>query len=161
MRFNILGSNVSCCGGPPWRKSSTTALSCELTPCDAAAERYAIRSASDRPAKPRVPICKNERRLNWALPESTMSASENIRSTTGEVQTRLPGITFGGTFPQMANLADRLSVVRSFQSRNGGHEYTGTISGGFPGGAAMSAIYARLAGSMHPTRVSTPYADGP
>ncbi len=90
-----------------------------------------------------------------------MSASENIRSTTGEVQTRLPGITFGGTFPQMANLADRLSVVRSFQSRNGGHEYTGTISGGFPGGAAVSAIYARLAGSTHPTRVSTPYAEGP
>ncbi len=81
-----------------------------------------------------------------------MSASENIRSTTGEVQTRLSGITFGGTFPRMANLADRLAVVRSFQSRNGGHEYVSTTSGGFPGSASMSAIYTRLAGTMHPTK---------
>lgn len=81
-----------------------------------------------------------------------MSAPEGIRSTTREVKTRLPGITFGGTFPQMAKLADRLAVVRSFQSRNGGHEYASTISGGFPGGVSVSSIYARLAGTMHPTK---------
>ena len=79
-----------------------------------------------------------------------MAAPAEVRSTTGEVRTRLPGVTFGGTFPQMANIADRLAVVRSFASRNGGHEYDSTVSGGFPLRAAMSAIYARLAGVNHP-----------
>src|SRR5262245_42663253 len=30
-----------------------------------------------------------------------MSAPVEIRSITGEVQTRLPGVTFGGTFPKL------------------------------------------------------------
>src|SRR5437762_7086032 len=42
-----------------------------------------------------------------------MTAPEEIRSATGEVQTALPGVTFGGSFPKMAKLADRVDVVRS------------------------------------------------
>ena len=30
---------------------------------------------------------------------------------------RLPGVTFGGTFPKLARLADRLAVVRSYHPR--------------------------------------------
>ena len=33
-----------------------------------------------------------------------MSAPEDVRSITGEVQTGLPGITFGGTFTRLAKI---------------------------------------------------------
>src|SRR5438128_248982 len=52
-----------------------------------------------------------------------MSAPTEINSITGEVATRLPGITFGATFPRLAALADRLAIVRSYGSGNGGHSY--------------------------------------
>ena len=39
-----------------------------------------------------------------------MSAPTEIHSITGEVATRLPGVTFGGTFPRLASLADRIAV---------------------------------------------------
>ena len=35
-----------------------------------------------------------------------MSAPVEFRSITGEVQTKIPGITFGGTFPKLAAMAD-------------------------------------------------------
>ncbi len=50
-----------------------------------------------------------------------MEAPVEFRSTTGEVQTSLPGITFGGTFPQLAARAHRIAVVRSFAHSNSGH----------------------------------------
>ncbi len=37
-----------------------------------------------------------------------------FRSVTGEIQTSVPGLTFGGTFEGLAARADRLAVVRSF-----------------------------------------------
>src|SRR5262245_15359486 len=42
------------------------------------------------------------------------AAPAGIRSATGEIATRLSGVTFGSTFAKLASLADRLSVVRSF-----------------------------------------------
>src|SRR5262245_47182104 len=39
---------------------------------------------------------------------------EGIRSATGVVATTIPGVTFGGTFPNLATRAHRLTVVRSF-----------------------------------------------
>jgi hypothetical protein len=80
-----------------------------------------------------------------------MTAPSEIRSITGEVQTNLPGITFGATFPQLATLADKLTVVRSYGSKNAGHSYGRVASGDNPTKAAMSAIYARIAGNNHPT----------
>jgi hypothetical protein len=80
-----------------------------------------------------------------------MTAPAEIRSTTGEVQTSLPGITFGGTFPKMAQMADKLAVVRSYASRNADHSYLSVTSGGGnPLKAAMGALYARVAGPIHP-----------
>ncbi len=79
-----------------------------------------------------------------------MTAPLEIRSTTGEVATALPGVTFGGTFPRLAQLAQRLAVVRSYASGNSGHSYTSVVSGGNPTGASMGAIYARVAGANHP-----------
>ena len=79
-----------------------------------------------------------------------MTAPTEIRSITGEVPTAHPGITFGGTFPQLARLADKFSIVRTFQSRNGGHEYDSVTTAGNVTKAAMGAIYSRVVGTNHP-----------
>ena len=51
-----------------------------------------------------------------------MTAPEGIRSATGEVKTRVPGVTFGSSFPRLARLANQLSVVRSFVPGDGNHD---------------------------------------
>lgn len=79
-----------------------------------------------------------------------MTAPAEFRSTTGEVPTVLPGITFGGTFPELAQRADRIAVVRSYGSKNVLHEYYPVVTAGNPLRAAASAIYARVAGANHP-----------
>jgi uncharacterized protein (DUF1501 family) len=79
-----------------------------------------------------------------------MTAPDGVRSITGEVQTALSGITFGGTFPKLAKLAKKVAVVRSYASGNGGHTYNAVASGGNPFKAATGAVYARLAGTTHP-----------
>lgn len=76
-------------------------------------------------------------------------APVEIRSATGEVSTRLPGITFGGTLPKLAGLADRLTVVRSFVAGNGNHDIK-PIVGPATGQANLGSIYARLAGGNDP-----------
>jgi len=79
-----------------------------------------------------------------------MSAPEDVRSSTGEVQTALPGITFGGTFTKLARMTDKLAVVRSYASMNADHTYLSVTSGGNPLKAAMSALYAWVVGTTHP-----------
>lgn len=87
-----------------------------------------------------------------------MSAPEGTRSVTGEVTTNIPGVTFGGTFPRLANHADKLAVVRSFTHRIGGHEqaHVHVLSGGTDPvgkqqtGFSMGAYYARMRGANHP-----------
>jgi len=79
-----------------------------------------------------------------------MTAPSEFRSITGEVKTTLPGVTFGGTFPQMAGIADKLAVVRSYASGNSGHTYQKVASGGNKTEATMGAIYSRIRGTNHP-----------
>ena len=43
-----------------------------------------------------------------------MTAPVGIQSVNGEIQTAVPGITFGSCLPKLAALADKFSVVRSF-----------------------------------------------
>jgi Protein of unknown function (DUF1501) len=50
-----------------------------------------------------------------------MSAPAEYRSVVGAVKTNLPGVEFGGVFPQLARRADQLAVVRSFAHGNSGH----------------------------------------
>src|SRR5262245_17347817 len=50
-----------------------------------------------------------------------MTAPREFRSVTGEVSTVLPGVTLGGTFPEMGQVADKMVFVRSFAHRNSGH----------------------------------------
>jgi hypothetical protein len=96
-----------------------------------------------------------------------MTAPEEIRSIFGEVQTSLPGVTFGGTFPKLARLADRLAVVRSFASGNADHQNYLAVAGGNPLKVPLGTLYARVAGTNNrrtgiPTNtLVTPEAAGP
>lgn len=50
-----------------------------------------------------------------------MDAPVEFRSTTGAVQTNVPGIQIGGTFEKMATLADKMAFVRSLSHGATGH----------------------------------------
>lgn len=79
-----------------------------------------------------------------------LSAPAEIHSITGEVQTKLPGITFGATFPKLAAMTDRFTIVRSYGSGQSGHTYGEVVSGNNPTKASISSIYARVRGNNHP-----------
>jgi uncharacterized protein (DUF1501 family) len=79
-----------------------------------------------------------------------MTAPQETRSIFGEVQTALPGVTFGSLFPKLAAIADRLAVVRSFASNNGDHQNYVSVAGGNPLKAPMGTLYARVAGGNDP-----------
>src|SRR3954452_8742527 len=57
-----------------------------------------------------------------------MSAPADIRSTTGEIATSIPGVTFGSSFPNLARLADRLTIVRSFTTGDANHDIKPVVS---------------------------------
>lgn len=89
-----------------------------------------------------------------------MNSPSPYCSVTGEVATSIPGVTFGGTFPKLAAMADKLAVVRSFQHAVGDHDgaIVHVMSGGSnptgkrddPRGFSMSSAYARVRGVNHP-----------
>ena len=72
-----------------------------------------------------------------------MTAPQEIRSITGEVQTAIPGVTFGGTFPKLAALADKMAVVRSYRHGISSHGPAAmhVMAGGNPTGAMMGALF--------------------
>lgn len=78
-----------------------------------------------------------------------MSAPEGVRSATGEVKTSLPGVTFGASFPKLAKLADRVSIIRSFVTGDGNHDIKPVV-GKDSFGANVGAAYAHVAGANHP-----------
>ncbi|HEX5446439.1 MAG TPA: DUF1501 domain-containing protein [Pirellulales bacterium] len=108
-----------------------------------------------------------------------LSAPSEYRSVTGEVSTKLPGITVGGTFPQLASVIDRMALVRSFAHSNSGHAggthfvMTGydnrtADNGGLPTRPAIGSVLSRVRGANHPRTGMPTYvrlgrlgADGP
>jgi hypothetical protein len=78
-----------------------------------------------------------------------MTAPSGIRSATGELSTRIPGITFGGTFPKLAQRADQFSIVRSFTTGDAIHDIKPVV-GRATAGANLGTLYARVVGSNHP-----------
>ena len=84
-----------------------------------------------------------------------MDAPAPYHSVTGEVATTIPGVTFGGTFPQLARHAEQMAIVRSFRHPisghvqaikhvlNGGTDPDGQGNRGF----SMGAAYARFRGA--------------
>lgn len=75
-----------------------------------------------------------------------MTAPVGIQSATGEVQTAIPGVTFGGTFPKLAALADKLSIVRSFVTGDGNHDIKPIVCRDTLN-ANLGSLYARVAGT--------------
>ncbi|MFO1003612.1 MAG: DUF1501 domain-containing protein [Planctomycetaceae bacterium] len=78
-----------------------------------------------------------------------MTAPVGIQSATGEVQTKIPGITFGGTLPKLAALADKFSVVRSFVTGDGNHDIKPIVSRDTLK-ANLGSLFARVAGTNRP-----------
>jgi hypothetical protein len=78
-----------------------------------------------------------------------MTAPDGIRSTTGEINTTLPGITFGSTFTQLAKRAHKLAVVRSYVPGDANHDAKPIVHRETLG-ANLGAFYARVVGLNHP-----------
>jgi uncharacterized protein (DUF1501 family) len=86
-----------------------------------------------------------------------LTAPAPYASVTGEVKTKIPGLTLGGNFPLLAQHADKLAVVRSFRHENSNHPkaivhmLTGGTdpTGDLKFGQSMGSVYARLCGPNH------------
>jgi uncharacterized protein (DUF1501 family) len=95
-----------------------------------------------------------------------MDAPSPYCSTVGEVQTSLPGVAFGGVFPQLARHADKMAIVRSFAHSVGSHPQAivHVLSGGTDRagqqqqGFSMGSAYARIRGANHPATGMPTYA---
>ncbi|PHR91931.1 MAG: hypothetical protein COA78_33875 [Blastopirellula sp.] len=78
-----------------------------------------------------------------------MTAPSGIRSATGEVATKIPGVTFGGTFPKLASLADKLSIVRSFKTGTSAHDIKPLV-GKDSANANIGSLYSKITGASNP-----------
>lgn len=83
-----------------------------------------------------------------------MTAPAEIRSQTGEVQTTLPGVTFGGTFPKLAALADRMTIVRSFATGDSQHDIKPIVCR-HTLNANIGSLYSRVVGVNHSNGMPT------
>jgi len=77
-----------------------------------------------------------------------LDVPDHIRSCTGEIRTKIPGVWFGGNFPQLAERANRLAVVRSFGTGEQNHEQFVALNGETPFKSTMGAAVARGKGSL-------------
>ncbi len=75
-----------------------------------------------------------------------MTAPKGVQSVTGEVKTAIPGVTFGATLEKLARLADKFSVVRSFQTGDNRHDIK-PIVGRNTFGANLGTVYSRVVGT--------------
>ena len=82
-----------------------------------------------------------------------MTAPKEYRSVSGEVKTRLPGVTLGGHFKGMADLADKMTFVRSFQVPSSGHNVAAFwVNTGYGprNRPSLGSITSRVRGPNHP-----------
>jgi len=79
-------------------------------------------------------------------------AAPEVRSQTGWLTSNVPGMEFGGTFPGLAQRADRLAVVHSFAHKTGDHVQAieQVFQAGRRGGSSIGCMVSRLRGSTHP-----------
>ena len=71
------------------------------------------------------------------------------RTMGGVIPTTIPGVTFGSTMRHLAKLAHKLTIVRSFHTKNSGHNIK-PIVGEHSLEANIGAHYSRVVGSTHP-----------
>jgi hypothetical protein len=80
-----------------------------------------------------------------------LDVPDYIRSCTGELPTRIPGVWFGGNFPKLAARAGRLAVVRSYGTGEQNHEQFVALNGETPFKATMGAAVTRGKGPLSHT----------
>jgi hypothetical protein len=105
-------------------------------------------------------------------------APAEIRSTTGSVRSKLPGVHLGGTFERVAASADKFAFVRSFAHGDSGHgggthwvmtgyDYPAADNGAAPIRPGLGSVLARYRGPTGPgglptyVRFRDIVADGP
>lgn len=76
-------------------------------------------------------------------------APDGIRTLTGVTQTSLPGVLFGDTLAQLAPLAHKLSIIRSYHTGNAGHNIIPIVSPDSMN-ANIGCLVSRVLGSTHP-----------
>ena len=73
-------------------------------------------------------------------------APSGIRTVGDVVSTSIPGVQFGASMSQLAKLAHKFNVVRSFATQNAGHNIQPIVSS-FSKEVAISTHFARIAGA--------------
>ncbi len=73
-------------------------------------------------------------------------APDGIRTVTGTIQTSLPGVIFGNSMPCLAKLANKLTIVRSFQTNNAGHNIQPIVSADSLN-ANIGSLYSKVVGA--------------
>lgn len=76
-------------------------------------------------------------------------ASSSIRTLTGTRSTSIPGVQFGETLGQLAQVAHKLVIVRSFQTENAEHNIQPIVSKASMQ-ANIGSLYSRVAGAINP-----------
>lgn len=74
-------------------------------------------------------------------------APDGIRTVTGTIPTTIPGVRFGEPMTQLARRAHKLTIVRSFQTNNAGHNLQ-PIVGPDTQGANMGSLFSRVLGPV-------------
>lgn len=76
-------------------------------------------------------------------------APSETRTVTDIIPTSVPGLHFGSKFPQLAKLAHKLTIVRSYQTNNGGHNIIPIVSPDSLN-ANIGSMFSRMAGATRP-----------
>lgn len=76
-------------------------------------------------------------------------APSAVRTMTDVIPTSVPGVQFGSTMEQLAKRADKLAIVRSFQTNNAGHNIE-PIVGPDSLETNIGSHYSRVVGSTRP-----------
>jgi hypothetical protein len=76
-------------------------------------------------------------------------APAGIRTVTGTTQTSVPGVIFGDTMSQLARLAHKLTIVRSFQTNNAEHNIRPIVSPETLH-ANIGSLYSHVVGAIRP-----------
>ncbi len=77
-------------------------------------------------------------------------APTDIRTIGGVIPTSAPGVIFGSTMQQLSRLADKLTIVRSFQTGNAEHNIRPIVSADSLN-ANIGCLLSRVAGPTHPS----------
>lgn len=74
---------------------------------------------------------------------------DSMRTVTETIATSVAGVRFGEKLPRLARLADKFSIVRSFQTNNGGHNIQPIVSQASLN-ANIGCLYSRIVGATRP-----------